>query len=69
MSERPTHGGARPGSGRPRAPKQRRVSRATLPAPVAAALDRLRQRWACSEAEAVRRAIVWADGASVPEAS
>lgn len=57
-----THGGARPGSGRPRAPKPRRVARATLPAPVAAALDRLRERWACSETEAVRRAIVWADG-------
>lgn len=62
-----THGGARPGSGRKPAPKQRRVSRATLPAPVAAALDRLRQRWGCSETEAIRRAIVVADGASVPE--
>jgi hypothetical protein len=62
-----THGGARPGSGRKPAPKPRRVSRATLPADVAAALDRLCQRWGCSEPEAVRRAIVVADGASVPE--
>jgi hypothetical protein len=64
---KPTHGGARPGAGRPRAPAQRRCPRATLPAPVAAALARICDVWGCSETEAIRRAVVAADRASVPE--
>jgi hypothetical protein len=65
---KPSRGGARPGAGAKHtvsATGERFAGRHT--AGSASALARLRVRWACSASEAIRRAVMAADRAIVPE--